>query len=73
MKAIIIEEARFVDLTNALELHKLQADMNANWDARCPEGVPVEVWKGMVDSIHRSFHFVVVRWAQSHGASCVPR
>lgn len=45
MRAIIIEEDRFTDLTDALRLRET--------DKR------------------REMHFEFVRWAQSHGASCV--
>jgi len=72
MKAIIIEEDRFVDLTTALSLEKEKlggpVDNTAErmgWDRA--------LWRAALDEAHRRYHFHFVRWAQSHGASCVQR
>lgn len=68
MKAIIIEEDRFLDLTAALQLAYLdkRSDNTANrlnW--------PTDIWHEALDHARREMHFEFVRWAQSHGASCV--
>lgn len=68
MRAIIIEEDRFNDLTQTLELerHKAVMDNTAErlgWDK--------QVWRAALDEAHRLYHCHFVRWAQSHGASCV--
>lgn len=68
MRAIIIEEDRFTELTEILELerHKPEADRTAErlgWDK--------QMWRAALDEAHRRYHFHFVRWAQSHGASCV--
>lgn len=68
MKAIIIEEDRFVDLTEALRLKEA--------DARCDNTAqrlnwPIEIWHEALNQARREMHFEFVRWAQSHGASCV--
>lgn len=68
MRAIIIEEDRFVDFTNTLKLehHKLQESNTAE-----RLSIPANVWKIAIDEAHRSYHYHFVKWAQSHGASCV--
>lgn len=68
MKAIIIEEDRFCDLTATLELerHKSVVDNTAErlgWDN--------QVWRAALEEAHRRYHYRFVKWAQSHGASCV--
>lgn len=68
MRAIIIEEDRFVDLTDKLQLVRYHTQ-DANTAERL--GVPVNVWKAALEEAHRRYHFEFVRWAQSHGASCV--
>lgn len=68
MKVIIIEEARFADLTDALRLKEIDA-RNNNTAERL--GWPIEIWKEALDQARREMHYEFVRWAQSHGASCV--
>jgi len=71
MRAILIEEERFAEVCELMELeaHKLSEHSNTaerlNYDK--------QMWKTACDEIHRSMHFHFVRWAQSHGASCVKR
>lgn len=67
MKAIIIEEDRFDEFLQLLKAH--QGDARNN---HIPyEGVSQSIWETALDQARREFQFVFVRWAQSHGASCV--
>lgn len=68
MRAIIIEEDRFTDLTDALRLAE-QDKRGDNTAVRL--GWPIDVWHAALDQARREMHFEFVRWAQSHGASCV--
>lgn len=70
MRAIIIEEDRFNDLTEALRLTEHDARSN-NTAERL--GWPIEVWREALNQARREMHFEFVRWAQSHGASCVKK
>ena len=71
MKVILIEEYRFAELIDLLKAQKL----NLMDDARTADrlGWDKAVWRSAVDEAHRCMHFHLVRWAQSHGASCVQR
>jgi hypothetical protein len=68
MKAIIIEEDRFNDLTDALKLKEL--DKRSNNEAE-RLGWPINIWNAALAQARSEMHFEFVRWAQSHGASCV--
>jgi hypothetical protein len=65
MKAIIIEEERFVDLLDSLKLESFKVSEHHM------EGIPPDRIPWVVKEIHRAFHYRVTVWAQSHGASCV--
>jgi len=67
MKAIIIEEDRFAEIS---EMMKHKADELAKSE-NAPFSVPTQVWERAVKEAHRSMHYHFVKWAQSHGASCV--
>ena len=68
MRVILIEEDRFIDLTEALRL--CESDKrNDNTASRL--NWPKEIWHEALDHARREMHFEFVRWAQSHGASCV--
>ena len=71
MKAIIIEEERFTEVCDLMqhEAHKLGD--HSNTAERL--GYDKDMWKTAVNEVHRSMHLHFVRWAQSHGASCVKR
>lgn len=70
MKVILIEEDRFVDLTKAIELKKLNKSTgNDNTAERL--GWPINIWHEALNQARSEFHYEFVRWAQSHGASCV--
>lgn len=70
MKAIIIEEDRFVDLTNNLKLAR--EDLRV-YNTQQRLNIDKDIWSMALDEAHRRYHYEVVRWAQSHGASCVPK
>lgn len=71
MKAIIIEEARFVDLVEELRAQKTTlAYENTNFLQK-PEGMDQGKWEGLIQDVHHAFHCTLVRWAQREGASCV--
>ena len=68
MKAIIIDDKDCPALLDQLKL--------ATFDDYCCRvselhGISVEARKAMVAEIHRRFHYIVVRWLQEQGASCV--
>ncbi len=68
MRAIIIEEDRFNDLTETLRLAEFDARSNSTAERL---GWPIEIWKEALNQARREIHYEFVRWAQSHGASCV--
>lgn len=71
MRAIIIEEERFAEICELMKAHALSLGEN-NRTAGVLQ-ISDQAWKAAVDDIHRTMHFHFVRWAQSHGASCVPK
>lgn len=68
MRAIIIEEDRFNDLTETLRLRELDKRSD-NTAERL--GWPINIWHEALNEARREMHYEFVRWAQSHGASCV--
>ena len=68
MRAIIIEEDRFTDLTEALRLKELDKRSDNTAERM---GWPVNVWHDALNQARKEMHCEFVRWAQSHGASCV--
>lgn len=62
MRAIIIDDKDARDLIEKLELRRLQADFHNAFD---PER------KVDIDTVHRAFHYVVVRWLQDQGANTI--
>ena len=72
MKAIIIEEHRFVELIETLRLQKSDLTFRGtNFLAQKPEGMDQQKWEGVIQDVHHAFHCTFVRWAQAEGASCV--
>lgn len=70
MRVILIEEDRFVDFTNALRL--VESDKrNDNTAERLKWDL--NIWHAALDEARRTYHYEFVRWAQSHGASCISR
>jgi hypothetical protein len=68
MKVIIIEEDRFNDLTEKLRLHELDKRSD-NTAERL--GWPLNIWHEALNQARSEMHMEFVRWAQSHGASCL--
>lgn len=72
MKAIIIQEADAANLLDLLKLEKFSdpamfgAEKGEAWQ-RLPESIRT----GLMDAVHRKFHYIVCRWLQEQGASCV--
>lgn len=62
MKAIIIEEKDVTALLDKLKLTQFQNSRGTNHYREGPAAV---------DEMHRWFHFVVVKWLQEQGASCI--
>lgn len=75
MRAIIIEEERFAEVCDLMEKRANDiADRQGTAEyERVRAGVTPEQWKAMTQQIHRMMHYEFVRWAQSHGATCVRR
>lgn len=73
MKAIIIEEARFAELCELLRGIKSAGarDIDQFVAMHLGKEITEENVKVLVQDIHHAFHCAFVRWAQSHGASCV--
>jgi hypothetical protein len=71
MRAIIIEEERFAEVRDLMEKAASELHANAYLLQKC--GLTPEQAKFAADELFRSINFVFVRWAQSHGASCVHR
>lgn len=68
MRAIIIEEERFVEI---LELLRAKCDERATAHFQKESGMTAEQIAFAKDAIFRTFNLHFVQWAQSHGARCV--
>lgn len=68
MKAIIIEEDRFVEIRELLELEAMKLKESFAFQST---GASKQVWEAAVTEVYRSMNYHFVTWAQSHGASCV--
>jgi hypothetical protein len=68
MRAIIIEEDRFAELTDML---RAEADKLRARGPQQNSGLTQHQWDLAVDDVFRNQNFYLVRWAQSHGARCV--
>ena len=70
MQAIIIQDADAANLLDLLKLEKFSDPQmwanNDTWHA-----IPKHTRDAMLGDMHRKFHFVVCRWLQEQGASCV--
>jgi hypothetical protein len=65
MKVILIEEERFAEVTELMQgaANRVHMDFGLT-----------DLQKQIIkQDIYRAVHFEFVRWAQSHGASCVKR
>lgn len=70
MKAIIIQDSDACNLLDLLKLEKFTDPQmwqhNDAWHA-----IPEQQRKEMLDHLHRKFHYIVCRWLQEQGATCV--
>ena len=70
MRAIIIQDADAANLLDLLKLEKFSDPQmwgdNDAWNA-----IPEQARDAMLCNMHRKFHFIVCRWLQEQGASCV--
>lgn len=70
MRAIIIEEERFTEILALLKAKCTGPDCFTSLDAQ-RLGITPEQLQPLMVSMFRTFNSEFVRWAQSHGASCV--
>lgn len=70
MKAIIIQDS---DAANLLDLIKLEKFSDPNmWQHNDDwNSLPSALRQHMLDHMHSKFHYIVCRWLQEQGASCV--
>jgi hypothetical protein len=66
MKAIIIEEERFAEIRELMELKVLEIGGEASPFL----DVSAKVWKAAITEAQRIMNYYFVRWAQEQGASC---
>jgi hypothetical protein len=72
MRAIIIEEERFAELIDLLRAKVHEDDMFLMRDLQVAGIQMTEDQRKMFrEGMFRQFNYVLVGWAQSHGASCV--
>lgn len=71
MRAIIIEEDRFAEICELMKKAATEVREDGYLLQQCK--LTPEQAKFAADEIHRKIHYHFVRWAQSHGASCVQR
>lgn len=70
MKVILIEEDRFADLVDTLHLERLKSEVD-NTAERL--GWSQSMWRAALDEAYRRYHYHYVKWAQSHGATCIKK
>ena len=63
-KQFVVTEEEFMSLIESLEIHALRKNNIMREDYSKP---------ATHEDIHRSFHYVVVRWVQKMGADAVRR
>lgn len=74
MRVILIEEDRFAEIRDLIKAHCTDPNVNAFLLRDAEElGIPKEKIVPLLESMWRTFNYQFVRWAQSHGASCVSR
>ena len=72
MRAIIIEEERFTEVLALMRSRALEQGSNC-WHHAIRERYKItdEEMRQLGEEMFRSINYEFVRWAQSHGASCV--
>ena len=71
MRVILIEEERFAEVTDLMRAEVEKS--SRNHPQGFPEGMSEKQRVMLADQIYRTVHMTFVRWAQSHGASCVKK
>jgi hypothetical protein len=70
MKAIIIQDSDAANLLDLLKLEKFsESQMWSNNDVW--QAIPKSTREQMLGDMHHKFHYIVCRWLQEQGASCV--
>lgn len=69
MRAIIIEEDRFAEICDLMRTRAMEVCKSGYLQQQT--NLTVDQLKMAADEMSRAVHFEFVRWAQSHGASCV--
>lgn len=72
MKAIIIQDADASNLLDLLKLEKFEGPAMYNSSG-------IEAWNSLPETtrdyllgqMHRKFHYIVCRWLQEQGATCI--
>ena len=72
MRAIIIEEDRFVEVLELMKKAATEMPENCYLRTSFPQLTETQI-KALADDMFRAINYQFVRWAQSHGASCVQR
>ena len=68
MKVIQITDEDARSLLDQLKLAKFTEEHRTNRDRVGPELTQEQMYKAVVDTTHRWFHYHVTRWLQTHGA-----
>lgn len=71
MKVILIEEDRFSEVAALMRAEAVSAGKNHFLRSQCGVQMTEKQMEFAADAISRAIHYHFVRWAQSHGASCV--
>jgi hypothetical protein len=71
MRAILIEEERFAEVAQLMRAEAISAGKNHFLRSQLGIELTERQMEFAADAISRAIHFHFVRWAQSHGASCV--
>jgi hypothetical protein len=71
MRVILIEEERFPEVLDQIRLDCLR--MKENGYLKEHTGLTDSQIEFAANEMFRSINFTFVRWAQSHGASCVKK
>ena len=70
MKAIIIQDTDAANLLDLLKLEQFNEPQmwsnSATWHS-----LPPLTRQQMIGDMHQKFHYIVTRWLQEQGASCV--
>ena len=69
MKVILIEEERFAEICKLMQ--KAMDDLANDGTIAETHGISLRTLKFIAEEAHSRTHYIFVRWAQSHGASCV--